>query len=85
MAVTHAAVVVVPDDGTSPVGTDEWNASHTVADASFTPAKVIGTAVVTADSRLSDARTPTAHASTHQASGSDIVTPTWISVHRWGL
>jgi hypothetical protein len=25
---THAAVVVVVDDGTSPVGTDEWNAAH---------------------------------------------------------
>lgn len=30
MAITHSTVVVVPDDGTSPVGTDEWNAAHTV-------------------------------------------------------
>jgi hypothetical protein len=29
--VKHATVVVVADDGTSPVGTDEWNASHTVS------------------------------------------------------
>jgi hypothetical protein len=28
MALTHSTVVVVPDDGTSPVGTDEWNADH---------------------------------------------------------
>jgi hypothetical protein len=25
----HSTVVVVADDGTSPVGTDEWNAAHT--------------------------------------------------------
>src|SRR5215831_7066782 len=31
MAITHSTVVVVPDDGTSPVGTDEWNAAHTIA------------------------------------------------------
>lgn len=30
MAITHNAVVVVPDDGTSPVGSDEWNAAHTI-------------------------------------------------------
>lgn len=26
--VKHSTVVAVPDDGTSPVGTDEWNAAH---------------------------------------------------------
>ena len=31
LSVTHSTNVVVPDDGTSPVGTDEWNAAHTVA------------------------------------------------------
>src|SRR5215831_4398081 len=31
MAITHSTVVVVADDGTSPVGTDEWNAAHTIA------------------------------------------------------
>ncbi len=30
VTVTHSTVVVVPDDGTSPVGSDEWNANHTV-------------------------------------------------------
>lgn len=38
---------------------------------SITPSKVTGTAVVTGDSRLSDARTPTAHAASHKAGGSD--------------
>jgi hypothetical protein len=28
MATSHAAVVVIADDGTSPVGSDEWNAPH---------------------------------------------------------
>src|SRR5258705_12707741 len=28
--ITHAKVVTVPDDGISPVGTDEWNAGHVV-------------------------------------------------------
>jgi hypothetical protein len=28
--VTHATVVAVADDGTSPVGSDEWNADHVV-------------------------------------------------------
>src|SRR6266446_4307999 len=30
MAVTHSTVVVVADDGISPVGTNEWNASHSI-------------------------------------------------------
>src|SRR3990167_5414130 len=28
MALTHEAIIVVPDDATYPVGTDEWNAAH---------------------------------------------------------
>ena len=40
---------------------------------SIDPSKVTGTAVVTADSRLSDARTPTAHASTHIPGGTDVL------------
>lgn len=28
MPITHSTVVGVADDGVSPVGTDEWNASH---------------------------------------------------------
>jgi hypothetical protein len=37
------------------------------------PSQVSGTAVVTNDSRLSDARTPTAHAATHQSGGTDVI------------
>ena len=40
----------------------------------ITPSQVTGTAVITTDSRLSDARTPTAHASTHASGGSDAIT-----------
>ena len=28
MSTAHGTVVTVPDDGTSPVGSDEWNATH---------------------------------------------------------
>lgn len=38
------------------------------------PSQVTGTAVITSDSRLSDARTPTAHALSHAVGGSDAVT-----------
>lgn len=38
------------------------------------PSKITGTAVVDADARLTNARTPTAHASTHASVGSDPVT-----------
>jgi hypothetical protein len=31
MATTHATTVTVPDDGVSPVGSDEWNAAHAVS------------------------------------------------------
>lgn len=30
LTVTHATTVAVPDDGTSPIGSDEWNAPHVV-------------------------------------------------------
>jgi hypothetical protein len=40
----------------------------------ISPSQVTGTAVVTADSRLSDNRTPTEHATAHGAAGSDPVT-----------
>ena len=39
----------------------------------ITPSQVTGTAVITTDSRLSNARTPTAHASTHASGGTDPV------------
>lgn len=34
MPITHSTVVVVADDGTSPVGSDEWNDDHTLPDHS---------------------------------------------------
>ena len=40
---------------------------------SIAPSKVTGTAVITSDSRLSDARTPTSHAATHVPGGSDVL------------
>ena len=36
MAITHTKVVTVPDDGTSPVGTDEWNDDHTIGTNTIT-------------------------------------------------
>jgi hypothetical protein len=42
------------------------------------PSQVTGTAVITTDSRLSDARTPTAHAATHVPGGSDVLDYTKI-------
>lgn len=38
------------------------------------PSKITGVAIVDGDARLTDARTPTAHASTHASAGSDPVT-----------
>ena len=40
----------------------------------ITPSQVTGTAVITTDSRLSNARTPLAHADSHASAGSDPVT-----------
>ena len=40
----------------------------------ISPSAITGTAVITSDSRLSDARTPTAHAASHGSAGSDPVT-----------
>jgi hypothetical protein len=42
--------------------------------SSIAPSSVTGTAVITSDTRLSNARTPTAHASTHASAGSDPIT-----------
>jgi hypothetical protein len=39
----------------------------------ISPSAISGTAVVTNDSRLSDARTPTSHAATHQSGGTDVI------------
>ena len=48
--------------------------AHPMPTSGIAPTAVAGTAVITTDSRLSDARTPTAHASSHGAAGSDPVT-----------
>ena len=40
---------------------------------SIDPTKITGTAVITSDSRLTDARTPTAHAATHIPGGADVL------------
>ena len=45
-----------------------------IASSGIMPSKVVGTAVVTGDSRLSDARTPTAHAASHGTGQSDAIT-----------
>ncbi|MGI9143045.1 MAG: hypothetical protein ACR2IJ_07620, partial [Fluviibacter sp.] len=44
------------------------------APIAISPSQVMGTAVITTDPRLSDARTPTAHAASHAAAGTDPVT-----------
>lgn len=72
---------VVLYNGTSFVN---GTASAAVADGSVTDAKIVsgglaptsiaGTAVITTDSRLSNARTPTSHASSHGSAGSDPIT-----------
>lgn len=81
-------VITAPSTGQAVVydGTNFVNGavSAAVADGSITdakitasglsPSKITGTAVITTDSRLSNSRTPTSHASTHAAAGSDPLT-----------
>lgn len=45
----------------------------------ISPSAISGTAVITTDARLSDARTPTAHASSHAVGGSDPLTASAIA------
>jgi hypothetical protein len=40
----------------------------------ISPSAITGTAVITTDARLSDARTPTAHKTSHESGGSDALT-----------
>lgn len=47
---------------------------HPIPTSGIAPSAITGTAVITSDSRLSDARTPTAHAASHGSAGSDPVT-----------
>lgn len=55
---------------------DGKQAAGSYAPASgISPTAITGTAVVTNDSRLSDARTPTSHKSSHATGGSDALTP----------
>lgn len=54
----------VPTDGSV---TD----AKVAAGAAIAPAKVAGTAVITSDTRLTDARTPLAHAASHQEGAAD--------------
>lgn len=48
----------------------------------ISPSAVAGTAVVTSDARLSDARTPLPHAASHGAGGTDVLTPAAIGTAR---
>lgn len=43
--VVHTTVVVVPDDGVSPVGTTEWNAGHEIPNSAITGAMLAATAI----------------------------------------
>lgn len=57
ISVTHSTVVVVPDDGTSPVGTNEWNDEHTVTGAAESATQIIAGAGLTGGGTLAADRT----------------------------
>lgn len=42
MAIKHVKVVTTPDDGTSEVGTDEWNDDHTIENNTVTNDHLVG-------------------------------------------
>jgi hypothetical protein len=50
------------------------SSTYLTSSSAIAPSQVTGTAVITTDSRLSNARTPTAHASSHGTGGSDVLT-----------
>ena len=72
----NAAAAIAPTKvaGTAVTQADTGTVTNTMLAGSIAPAKVTGTAVVTGDSRLSDARTPTAHAASHGTGQSDAIT-----------
>lgn len=55
-------------------GAVTWRALCAADIPTLAPSKILGTAIVDSDIRLTNARTPTAHASTHASAGSDPVT-----------
>lgn len=76
------------EDGSLKIRTDN-TLSGSIADGSITdikisssaaiaPSKIAGTAVINSDSRLTNARTPTTHKSTHAIGGTDVLTPSDI-------
>ena len=69
-----AAIAATKIAGTAVTQADTGTVTNTMLAGSIAPAKVTGTAVVTGDSRLSDARTPTAHAASHGTGQSDAIT-----------
>jgi hypothetical protein len=71
-ATTAGTAVYGATSGTAVYATTSGTA--VTISGSVTPSQVSGTAVITTDSRLSDARTPTTHASSHASGGSDAVT-----------
>lgn len=50
------------------------------ANANIDPLKIAGTAIINTDPRLTNARTPTAHKSTHAVGGSDVLTKSDIGL-----
>lgn len=76
VTLTAASVGAVPTARTVTAGTGLTGGGDLTADRSFAVAygSTAGTAAQGNDSRLSDARTPTAHAATHEAAGPDPIT-----------
>lgn len=76
VTLTAADVGAVPTSRTLTAGTGLSGGGDLTANRSFAVAygSTSGTAAQGNDSRLSDARTPTAHAASHEASGSDPLT-----------
>jgi hypothetical protein len=73
-AITLAATNTTSVAGAAPTAHAASHGTGQTDAVTIAPAQVTGTAVVTGDSRLSDARTPTLHASSHGTGQSDAVT-----------